>query len=136
MNKIIIKGRLSHSPELKTTTTGKEVCEFSVAVDRAYNREETDFFTCKAWGKTGVFVNQYFTKGQEILLSGEMQQRKWQTDSGENRYAWEIIVDNVEFCGSKKDGGGTVSQAPTTAAVTIENVGDFEEIDDDEDVPF
>ena len=105
MNSIIIKGRLSREPELRTTSDGKEVLNFSVAVSRRFSGEKdtADFFDCVAWGKTGVFVNTYFHKGQEIIAQGEMHRRKWQDKDGNNRYSWEMNVNQVEFCGSKQE---------------------------------
>ena len=126
MNNITIKGRISRDVELKTTTTGKEVANFSVAINRRFDKETTDFFEVQAWGKTGVFVNTYFTKGQEILIQGAMQCRKWQDNDGNNRYNWELVADQVEFCGSKGDVKVTHSQ----------NIDDYVELADDDDCPF
>lgn len=126
MNNIIIKGRISKDIELRTTQTGKEVAGFSVAVNRRFDKDNTDFFDIVAWGKTGVFVNTYFRKGQEILIQGSMQCRKWQDTEGHNRYSWELIADNVEFCGSKSE--GQPASAPTNICV--------DPIPDDGDLPF
>ena len=126
MNNIIIKGRISKDIDLRATQTGKEVVNFSVAVNRRFDKDNTDFFDVVAWGKTGVFVDKYFQKGQEIILEGSMQCRKWQDKEGNNRYSWELLADNVEFCGSK--GEGQATSAPT-------NICD-DPIPDDGDLPF
>lgn len=132
MNNIVIKGRLTKEPELNTTSNGKEVANFSVAVNRRFNRDETDFFDVKAWDKTGVFVCTYFKKGQEILIRGTMQRRKWQDKDGNNRYSWELIADEVEFCGGKTDN----QNAEQGQAVKNEpNIDDFSVVVDD-DLPF
>ena len=68
MNNIVIKGRLTADPEMRKTTNGVPVANFTVAVDRTFNRDETDFFRCTAWRSTAEFVNEHFKKGQEILL--------------------------------------------------------------------
>lgn len=102
MNKVILKGRLTANPELKTTTTDITVCDFSVAVNRRYNKEQTDFINCQAWRQTAEFINKYFTKGQEILVIGELHIEKWDKD-GETRYAARVVVDEVDFCGSKAE---------------------------------
>ena len=102
MNKVILKGRLTANPELKTTTTDITVCDFSVAVNRRFNKEQTDFINCQAWRQTAEFINKYFTKGQEILVIGELHIEKWDKD-GETRYATRVVVDEVEFCGSKAE---------------------------------
>ena len=80
MNKIIIKGRLTRDPELKTGGSGAEFCKFTVAVDRRLTKDKdiqknTDFFDCTAFGKTGVFIKNYFTKGREILVDGRMESK-------------------------------------------------------------
>lgn len=133
MNSIVIKGRLSKDVELRSTQTGKEVASFSVAVNRRFDKENTaDFFDIVAWGKTGVFVNTYFKKGQEILIQGTMQCRKWQDKEGNNRYSWELIADNVEFCGSKGDGQAKTEHVPSTPAGNIDG---FIPVNED-DLPF
>jgi single-strand DNA-binding protein len=104
-NLVIIKGRLSQDVELKyTQTNNTAVANFSVAVNRKFTQEgqpTADFFNVTAWGKTGEFVQKYFSKGQEIYIQGHLQNRSWEVD-GQKRYATDIIAEQVEFCGSKK----------------------------------
>lgn len=107
MNNIVIKGRLTADPEMRKTMNGVPVANFTVVVDRAFNRDETDFFRCTAWRSTAEFVNQYFKKGQEILLSGEMHCDVWQDEGGEKHSSWNVQAANVEFCGSKPEPAGT-----------------------------
>ena len=101
MNKVILKGRLTATPELKTTTNDIYVTDFSVAVNRRFNKEQTDFINCEAWRQTAEFISKYFTKGQEILVVGELHIEKWDKD-GETRYSTRVVVDEVDFCGSKE----------------------------------
>lgn len=142
MNQIIIKGRIVHSPEFKATQSGVNVCWFSVAVDRRFKQngeKVTDFFDCVAWRNTGDFVAKYFGKGQEILLRGEMQSRQYTARDGSNRRAWEINVDEVDFCGSKQDNGAQTQTAPhqPAPAYSAPKQDDFAIIDDtSEDLPF
>lgn len=108
MNLVIIKGRLTKDPEIRTTAnTGTKVASFSVAVQRKFKNQngefETDFFNVTSWGNQAGFVESYFKKGQEILISGRLMNRSWETESGEKRYATDIVAENIEFCGSKKD---------------------------------
>lgn len=107
MNTIVIKGRLTQDPELRQTNgSGTSVCTVNVAVNRPYSKEnEVDFFTVVFWRQTAEFVAKYFTKGQEIIVQGEMQSRKYVDRDGNNRIAWELKADRVEFCGSKGSGG-------------------------------
>ena len=137
MNQIIIKGRIVHTPELKTTQSGVNVCRFSVAVDRRFKQngdKVTDFFDCVAWRSSADFVSKYFDKGQEILLSGEMQSRQYEARDGSKRRAWEISVDNVDFCGSKQSNSAPAQPSPAYGAPKQD---DFAIIDDTaEDLPF
>lgn len=103
MNNIVIKGRLTADPEMRETSNGVPVTNFTVAVDRSFNRDETDFFRCTAWRATAEFVNQYFKKGQEVLLTGEMRCDVWEDENEVKRSAWTVQVTNVEFCGSKSE---------------------------------
>ena len=117
MNKIIIKGRLVRDPELKTAASGAEFCKFTVAVDRRLSKDKdvqknTDFFDCTAFGKTGVFIHNYFTKGREILVDGRMESNTSEKD-GQKRTFWGLTVETVEFCGSKNS--GSAETAPTAA---------------------
>ena len=130
MNKVILKGRLTANPELKTTTTDITVCDFSVAVNRWFNKEQTDFINCQAWRQTAEFISKYFEKGQEILVVGELHIDKWDKD-GETRYSTRISVDEVEFCGSKSEN----KTHTTDDDVNIEDFVELPETDGD-DLPF
>ena len=73
MNQCIMMGRLTREPELKTTQSGVNVCSFSVAVTRRFDRNATDFINVVAWKQTGEFVSRYFRKGQMIAFTGSLQ---------------------------------------------------------------
>lgn len=107
MNTIVIKGRLTADPEIRKTTNGVPLVNFTVAVDRTFNRNETDFFRCTAWRATADFVHQHYKKGQEILLNGEMRCDVWEDENGEKHSSWAVQVTNVEFCGSKAETDST-----------------------------
>ena len=107
MNKVIVKGRICNELDLSVSSSGKEYLNFTVAVDRKWNRDETDFFYCVAFGKTAVFITTYFEKGREILVEGEMQSEKWKDKDGNDRTGWKLVVANVEFCGSKNTQSAT-----------------------------
>lgn len=145
MNKIILKGRLTRDPEVKQTPSGVPYCRFSVAVNRSYKREgepEADFFNCTAWQKTAEFVGKYFRKGQEILLSGEMQSHEYTNREGAKTTGWEVQVREVEFSGSKADNQSPAASAysapaPTAApAYAAPNAPNFQQINTDDDLPF
>ena len=113
MNKIIIKGRLTRDPEMKTGANGTEFCKFTVAVDRRKvkdKEQETDFFDCTAFNNTGAAISKYMSKGREILIEGRMESSKVKKDDQTRTY-WGVTVDNFEFCGSRND-AGTSAPAP------------------------
>ena len=100
MNKIILAGRLTRPAELKVGNSGTEYCKFTIAVDRSRTKgdeKKADFFDCTAFGKTGAFVEKYFSKGDGIELIGRMESDKYQTKEGQNRTTWGVSVDEVYF---------------------------------------
>lgn len=126
MNQIIIHGRLVRDPELKTAASGNEFCKFTVAVDRRRKEDPTDFFDCTAFGKTGVAISKYLTKGREILVQGRMESNKVEKD-GQTRTYWGINVETFDFCGGQ--GGSTPSaDAPASDGFTA--------VPDPEGLPF
>ena len=123
LNHIIVQGRFTADPTLRTTQSGKSVVSFTLANDTDYGEKHTDFIDCVAWNGTAEFVNKYFKKGQMALVMGRLQSRKWKDKNGNDRITWEIQVNNVYFGEAKKQ---------TTSSPDVE----YEEIDDDEEVPF
>lgn len=113
-NRIILMGRLTKDPELKTTQSGVTMCRFSIAVDRAYSKgqeKQTDFFDITAWRQTAEFVSKYFSKGKCILIEGKLQNNNYTDQNGVKQYRNAIIADNVAFCGDKS-GNQQNGQAP------------------------
>ena len=100
MNQIVIHGRLTRDPEQKAAGSAM-ISKFTVAANRIFDHDTADFFDCDAFNKNGEFVQKYFTKGQEIIVTGEMQSRKYDDKEGNKRTAWSVNVSNVQFCGSK-----------------------------------
>ena len=143
LNKVILTGRLTVVPELKTTTSGISVTTFSLAVQRNYKNAEgsydTDFINVVAWRQTAEFVSRYFQKGSMIAVQGSIQTGSYEKD-GVKRYTVEISADNVSFCGSKSETGtnGAPSTTASTAAPSFSNGGldDFAAMADDDDLPF
>ena len=114
-NRIILMGRLTKDPELKTTQSGVTMCRFSIAVDRAYSKgqeKQTDFFDITAWRQTAEFVAKYFSKGRVILVEGKLQNNNYTDQNGVKQYRNAIIADNVAFCGDKSGGQQNGQQAP------------------------
>lgn len=137
MNKIIINGRLTKDPELKTTTSGTSVSNISVAVRRNYKNAEgnydSDFINCTAFGASAELLNKYFKKGQEILISGHLQNRSWETETGEKRYATDVIIETIDFIGSKNNNTSSDGEEANVNAIElIANVSNT----DKNDLPF
>lgn len=110
MNSIIIVGRTTKEMELKTLSSGSKTVGFCVAVDRiTKNGKVTDFIDCVAWGKTAELLAQYVKKGERIGVQGSLQTRSYQDRDGNNRKAYEILVDRVEFL---SEGQARAEQAP------------------------
>ena len=131
LNSIVIMGRLTATPELKTTNSGISVTSFTVAVDRRFQKQgeekQTDFLNVVAWRQAADFVCKYFNKGDMIAVQGELQTRRYEDKDGNKRTATEIIADNVSFCGGKKE-------SAQAAAPTGESY-DFT-ADDEDDLPY
>ena len=128
MNKILLQGRLTKEPEIRLTTKNDKVARFTLAVDRDFNREETDFINCVAFKAAAAFVETYFTKGDMMLLAGRLQMQQYTAKDGSNRTAAEVMTDNVWFCGSKKDKPDMKEAAARTASL--------EPVEDDGQLPF
>lgn len=97
MNIVILTGRMTKDAETKTLSTGSTITSFTLAVDRGGKSKETDFIDCKAWGKTGDFVSQYFSKGKPITVVGKIQTRTYEAQDGSKRKVVDVLVDSVEF---------------------------------------
>jgi len=111
LNVVVLMGRLTADPELRTASNGTPYCRFSVAVDRAYARpgeeKKTDFINCVAWRQTAEFLTRYFTKGQMIAIEGSIQTGSYTNRDGAKVYTTDVNVNNVSFTGSKRETGGS-----------------------------
>ena len=148
MNKVILVGRYTLEPDLRTNTTGKTVATFSLAVDRRYKQEgqpTADFFNIVAWGRQAEVICQYLGKGRQISLSGHLQSRSYDGKDGVKRYVTEVVLEDFDFIGSKNDGGGsgynqTSAEGPpqtsTMNDMPLDFDDDFHLIADDDEVPF
>lgn len=140
-NKVILGGRLTEDPELKTTPNGLFVTTFTIAVNRPKTGDEqkTDFFKVTAWRKTAEFISKYFHKASSICIVGKLQNRSWTDDNGVKHYATDIIVDEAMFVDSKGD--SAVATADTSKEeynpyIPNGEAPNFEEISDDDELPF
>ncbi len=155
MNVAVLMGRLTDTPELRTTPSGISVTTFTIAINRAYSKQsgerQADFIDIVAWRQTAEFVCKYFKKGQMIAVNGSIQTRSYTDKEGNKRRAFEVVANNVEFTESRNPNStGTAGAAPAadeshhTAAPAAAEKASFEQGDDssfaviegDEDLPF
>jgi single-strand DNA-binding protein len=114
LNRVILIGRLTRDPELRTTTTGKNYAVFGIAVQKRIkpqdpNERDADFFNIKTWNQTADYVSNYLTKGRLVAVDGRLETRKYTDQQGVQREIFEIVADNVQGLDRPKDdqpGGG------------------------------
>jgi single-strand DNA-binding protein len=143
LNKVILGGRLTADPELKSTQNGISVLAFSIAVSRKAGKDkpqETDFITCVAWRQTAEFINRYFKKGSSICVTGYLQVRKWEDQNGQKRSATDVVVDEALFVDSKNEAQGTEAASGVNYipdAYKPQETANFEDVgNDDSFLPF
>ena len=135
LNKVILMGRLARDPELRSTTGGVDVTNFTLAVDRGYAKagteRETDFLDCVAWRGTAEFISRHFKKGMQVAVTGRIQTRKWKDQQDQRRVSVEIVVDEAFFADSKRDTAvdRTEPRGWQSQDVSFADLGD-------EDIPF
>lgn len=138
LNVTAIMGRLSRDPELRQTTTGKNVASFTIACSRgrkdANGKDLVDWIPVVAWEHTAELVCKYFEKGSLIAIDGRLQSRTYKDRDGNNRTAIEIVANNANFAGSKSTGGGSNS-VPAGNSYNEPTV-QYDEIEDEGDLPF
>ncbi len=133
-SKVILVGNLTRDPELRATGGGKQVCSFSVAVNRGNSRDDAgsvSYFDCTAWERTAEVISQYAHKGSGVLVSGRLEQRSWEDKEGQKRSRVEIVVEEFQFIGGGNGGGEGGSSAGRSSAksapaddVVPEDIGD------------
>lgn len=137
MNKVILVGRLTRDPDIKNTTSGKSVASFTLAVDRRFKnkdgQKEADFVPIVVWGKQAEFVGKYMSKGSQCSLSGRLQVRSYDAQDGTKRYVTEVIADEVNLLGSKKDNQEADTKIDSVAQ--LNNDPDFILMDNSSDDP-
>ena len=120
INRVVLVGRLTRDPELRTTTTGKSVCDFSLAVTKRVKPQDgspdADFFRVNAWGQTAEYVSNYLTKGRLVAVDGRLQSRKYTSSDGQNREVIEVVAENVQGLDRPRDDAGGPG-APVPAGV-------------------
>ena len=128
MNNVTILGRLGADPETTFSKDGKAICKFRVGVTRKFNKEVTDWFNCASFGKTAELIQQYFKKGNQIALQGEIQFGDYTDKEGVKRYTTTLVVNSFDFiAGNGNNTNGGNQEVATT---------EFSEPVYDADMPF
>jgi single-strand DNA-binding protein len=156
LNKVILGGRLTADPELKTTLSGVSVTSFTVAVNRRFGGKEgeqpqADFINVTAWRATAEFITKYFRRASSICIAGSIQTRSWTDQQGQKRFATEIVADEAYFVDAKNE-SPLAPQNYVQPTVPQQNgympndygvqspmsapAPKFEDIVDDDDLPF
>lgn len=147
MNKVILIGRLTKDPELKTTPNGVSTASFSIAVTRNYTNangeRDADFINCVAWRKQAENLAKYCYKGSQVAVDGRMQVRNYDAQDGTKRYVTEVIADNITFLGSKSSNTSNINNEGNNSDIIATDVSedpfkDFGEevVLSDDDLPF
>lgn len=131
INNVTLMGRMTADAELRATTNGTNVTQFTIAVERDYvksgEERQTDFISIVAWGRTAEFITRYFHKGDMIAVIGSLQVRNYTDKNGNKRYITEVIAEKVSFCGGKTN---------TSPNLDVTPANDIEEVGNDDDLPF
>lgn len=136
INQVILMGRLTRDPEQRTTTTGKTIASFSIAVDRGGQDDAADFFDITAWEKLGELVMQYLSKGRRVLVQGRLRQDSWDDkETGKKRSRVEVTATDVTFLDGPSGDGGNAPTAPSSSKGGSKKADDVV-IEDIEDKPI
>lgn len=136
MNKVILMGRLTKDPEIRSTADGKTIASYSLAVNRSFKRDgdpDADFLNCVAFGKPAEFAEKYFKKGMQILVTGRIQTGSYTNKDGHKVYTTDIIIESQEFTERKQETPQKPTEAPQKAD---EKVDDWVNIPDSVELPF
>lgn len=117
INQVILLGRLTRDPEQRTTTSGKTIASFSLAVDRGGDSDAADFFDITAWEKLGELVVQYLSKGRRVLVQGRLRQDSWDDkETGKKRSRVEVTATDVTFLDGPGEGQGSSASSSSSSA--------------------
>lgn len=131
INQVILMGRLVRDPEQRTTTTGKTIASFSIAVDRGGQEDAADFFNVTAWEKLGELVMQYLAKGRRVLVQGRLRQDSWDDkETGKKQSRIEVVATDVTFLDGPNGGDSASASAPSASSKNTSKDVVIEDIDD------
>lgn len=139
MNSINLTGNICNDLEVKSTTSGKSVLSFNLAVKRPFTKDTTDFIPVIVWEQGAEYLGKYGRKGSRVAVSGKLTTRKYQDNGGNNRTAYEVVADTVELMDSKNDAQGAGTASPNNyipEAYTKPQGAEYEPVDASDDLPF
>jgi single-strand DNA-binding protein len=129
INQVILLGRLTRDPEVRSTNSGKSIAQFGLAVSRGGQSEETDFFDITTWDKLADLVTQYLGKGSKVLVQGRLQQDSWDDkETGKKRTKITITANDVTFLDSPSD--STNRNTPLSQNRALEEAGEIRKTQD------
>lgn len=139
LNKVILMGRLTKDPEIRYTSENNvPVARFTLAISRKFSKKgeekQTDFINCVAWNKTAEFINNYFTKGKMMVVSGRIQTGSYDGQDGKKIYTTDIVAEEVSFGDSKSDDSNRVNN--NAASSSTNDDGGFFPVESDDELPF
>lgn len=138
MNKVILVGRLTRDPELRYTGSNTPVATFSLAVNRPFTNQngerEADFISCVVWRKLAETVKNYLFQGSQVAVEGRIQTRSYDDQNGQKRYVTEVVVENIDFIGTKRDNTQS-SQQPSFSSQPV-NFNNSETSTSDNATPY
>lgn len=124
MNKVVLIGRLTKDPDLRFAAgSGTAVTRLTLAVNRPFKKDEADFISCIAFGKTGEIIAQYLTKGRQLAISGSIQTGSYEAKDGTRRYTTDVIIDSFDFIDSNSSNGNARSNSSFNAENNNFNAG-------------
>ena len=144
LNKVLLMGRLTREPEMRSTPSGKTVCQFGLAVNRIYNnsngerQEETTFVDVEAWGRQAETISKYVTKGNPLFIEGRLKLDTWENKEGEKRSRMKVVLENMQLISQRGEGGGysQSDSAPPARESSPASASTSKSEDIEEDVPF
>lgn len=152
LNKVVLAGHLTNTPELRQTPSGISVTSFSIAVNKRVSKnsegqptQNVDFINLVAWRNTAEFITKYFKKGSAICVTGSIQSRSWTDQQNVKKYSTEVVIDEAFFVDSNSQGGSYGNQSNYSSAESdaapnlsspMNSAPQFEDVDDDDDLPF
>ncbi len=122
LNRVILIGRITNDLELQTASTGNKYLRFSLAINRPFNRDKTDFINCTAFGNIAENMSKYLSKGSMVNIEGSLQQSRYQTSGGDNVTSYNVVVERMNFIESRNQGNSrATNNAQPAQTVNVDN---------------